>query len=80
MNTEDISGCRAEELRAAVRRKYREVSRVPEEQFPYPVGRVSLDRLKYEPDWLRSIAPEIIERYVGVGNRRAKELERLAIA
>jgi SAM-dependent methyltransferase len=59
---------RAEELRRAVREKYREVSVQPEGPFPYPVGRASAVGLGYEPEWLEAVPADALERFVGVGN------------
>jgi len=56
------------ELRAAVAAKYREVARGAEGHFPYPVGRASLERLGYDPALLARAPPELVERFVGVGN------------
>jgi SAM-dependent methyltransferase len=52
----------------AVQRKYREVSRQPQGHFSYPVGRDSLRRLGYAPEWLAGLPSNVVERFVGVGN------------
>jgi arsenite methyltransferase len=59
---------RAEELRTAVKGRYRAVSRNPRGHFVYPVGRESLARLGYAPEWLDRVPPEVAKRFVGVGN------------
>lgn len=59
---------RAAELRAAVREKYRAVAEDPVGRFTYAVGRESAVGLGYEPGWLEAIAPEVVDRFVGVGN------------
>lgn len=59
---------RAAELRAAVREKYRVVSRQPCGHFSYPTGRESLTRLGYAPEWLAGVPAEVADGFVGVGN------------
>ena len=66
--SEPLPDARAEELRAAVRGKYAEVSCEPTGQFPYPVGRESARGLGYEADWLEGIPGAVVDRFVGVGN------------
>ncbi|MHC4135856.1 MAG: methyltransferase domain-containing protein [Planctomycetota bacterium] len=58
----------ADELRRAVREKYRSVSIQPRGPFPYPVGRESAVGLGYESAWLEAVPADVIERFVGVGN------------
>jgi arsenite methyltransferase len=58
----------ADELRQAVREKYRSVSVQPEGPFPYPVGRPSALGLGYEPQWLDAVPDDVLDRFVGVGN------------
>jgi arsenite methyltransferase len=58
----------AEQLRTAVKEKYRLISHKPIGRFPYPVGRESLDRLGYPAELAAAVPPEVIERFVGVGN------------
>ena len=57
-----------EQLRREIRAKYRDVAEQPEGRFPYPVGRASLARLGYPPEWLQSVPSEVVDRFVGVGN------------
>jgi SAM-dependent methyltransferase len=59
---------RAEDLRQAVRERYRVAAASPEGRFPYPVGRASAERLGYEPGWLDRIPADVVDRFVGVGN------------
>lgn len=66
--SEPLPDARAEELRAAVRGKYAEVSCEPTGQFPYPVGRESARGLGYAADWLVGIPDTVVDRFVGVGN------------
>ena len=58
----------ADELRRAVREKYKSVSLQPRGPFPYPVGRESAVGLGYEPAWLEAVPTDALERFVGVGN------------
>lgn len=58
----------ADELRQAVREKYRTVSVDPEGPFPYPVGRASALRLGYAAEWLDALPDDVLDRFVGVGN------------
>lgn len=58
----------AARLRAAVQGKYRAVSRDPHGHFAYPIGRESLARLGYAPEWLAAAPPDVAEWFVGVGN------------
>ena len=59
---------RAAEIRNAVKSKYKTVSSKPEGNFPYPVGKESLQKLEYDPVCLEFIPDEIKEHFVGVGN------------
>jgi SAM-dependent methyltransferase len=68
MLNECVSEQRQEELRSAVRGKYRAVARQPAGHFTYPIGRESALHLGYRPEWLAAISSEIVERFVGVGN------------
>jgi len=67
---------RALELQAAVRARYRAVARRPEERFPYPVGRRSALRLRYERTWIDAVPEPVVRRFVGVGNPFAARLPR----
>jgi SAM-dependent methyltransferase len=68
MSNECLTPERAAQLKVAVKEKYRGVSRAAHGQFPYPVGRESLDRLGYDAEWITAVPNEIVERFVGVGN------------
>lgn len=68
MHDESFDTQRAEELRRAIKTKYRDVSKEPVRQFPYPVGRESVLGLGYQREWLESIHPDVVDRFVGVGN------------
>lgn len=71
----------AQQIRDAVKRKYRGFSREPNGQFPYPVGRQSLEQLGYSAEWIAAIPDQIVDRFVGVGNpftiRRVRRGERV---
>lgn len=64
----DNSAERAAQLRSAVKEKYSAVSHEPQGRFPYPVGRESLERLGYDKELLARVPPEVVARFVGVGN------------
>mgnify|MGYP001362374262 CR=1 FL=1 len=68
MQDEPLSGTRAAAICAEIRRKYRAVADSPAGAFPYPIGRESALGLGYEEGWIESIPPEVIDRFVGVGN------------
>ena len=68
MSTECPTTESAAQLRAAVKEKYSTVSREPRGHFSYPVGRESVARLGYPAKWLAAVPPEVVERFVGVGN------------
>ena len=51
-----------------MREKYRAVSESAEGCFTYPVGRRSAVGLGYEAAWLQAVPPEVVDRFVGVGN------------
>ncbi len=81
MIQESPSAARARALQSAVREKYRAVARRPEARFPYPVGRRSALRLRYEPAWIDALPDPVVRRFVGVGNpfaaRRPRAGERV---
>lgn len=56
------------QIEMAVLEKYRSVAISPRGKFSYPVGRESALKLGYEPEWLDRAPPEVVERFVGVGN------------
>lgn len=68
MLNECLSEQRQNELRSAVRERYRAVACQPAGHFTYPIGRESALGLGYRPEWLAAIPSEIVERFVGVGN------------
>jgi SAM-dependent methyltransferase len=51
-----------------VQEKYRLVSQHPTGHFRYPTGRESTVQLGYLPEWLEAVPPEVVDRFVGVGN------------
>ncbi len=81
MRHENLSEQQASEIRAAIRERYRNVSKKASGLFAYPVGQESALQLGYERDWLDRMPSEVVERFVGVGNpfsvRRPDEGERV---
>ncbi len=59
---------RADEIRTAVRDKYRAVAAHPDGCFSYPIGRPGALALGYLPEWLDGIPAGVVDRFVGVGN------------
>ncbi len=57
-----------EQIRNALRRRYANVAERPAGQFNYPVGRESAERLGYNRPLMDRIPPDVVERFVGVGN------------
>ena len=68
MTTENLTPERLEDIRNAVRSKYRKVAMKPEGHFPYPIGEESALKLGYDPLLLEKIPDTIVRRFVGVGN------------
>lgn len=67
---------RGDEIRAGVRERYRQVAVRPEGHFAYPVGRTGVLRLGYEPEWIDSAPPGMLDRFVGVGSPFSVERPR----
>lgn len=57
-----------EPIHETLRRRYAAVAHRPTDQFPYPVGRESAERLLYPAPLLARVPPEVVARFVGVGN------------
>lgn len=57
-----------ERVHEALLRRYAAVAQQPSGQFSYPVGRESAERLGYRTNLLGRIPPEVVARFVGVGN------------
>jgi len=68
MTAENLPSERLEDIRNAVRSKYRTVAMNPEGQFPYPIGKKSALKLGYDPLLLEKIPDKVVRRFVGVGN------------
>jgi arsenite methyltransferase len=70
-----------EEIRCAVKEKYRKVMANPRGLFSYPVGEESARGLGYDPAWFKLVPSDIVGRFVGVGNpftiRRPKPGDRV---
>ncbi len=62
-NTDDFHG-----IRAAIQKKYVEVSRSTDGQFRYPTGKAGVDALGYAPAIVRDAPSELYEFFCGVGN------------
>jgi arsenite methyltransferase len=58
----------ADEIRTAVKSKYRKVAVSSEGLFAYPVGKESALKLGYDPSWFESVSLEVASRFVGAGN------------
>ncbi len=59
---------RAEEIREAVKLKYRQVAESPTGYFAYPVGAEGALKLGYDPSWINLVPKAVVSRFVGVGN------------
>jgi arsenite methyltransferase len=68
MPDNDFAASWQEQLKSAIKNKYRGVSRKAEGRFPYPVGQESLKRLGYLREWIRAVPKDVVDRFVGVGN------------
>ncbi len=69
MSARCLTEVEAAKIRAAVKERYAGVARNPDaQQIPYPVGRESLERLGYRPEWLAAVPLAILERFIGIGN------------
>jgi arsenite methyltransferase len=68
MDMEKPSSERAEEIRNAVKSKYRQVAKSPEGYFAYPVGIESALNLGYDPSWIELVPEAVVSHFVGVGN------------
>jgi len=58
----------AEEIQAALRKKYAEVSQSAEGKFGYPTGRSGAKALGYDLSILEGMPHELVESFCGVGN------------
>jgi arsenite methyltransferase len=58
----------ADQIHDELQHRYAEVARKAAEQFPYPVGRGSAERLGYCRDWVNLLPPAVVDHFVGVGN------------
>lgn len=68
MGCEDATPSRGDEIREAVRQRYRAAAEHPDCQFGYPVGLESARGLGYEAAWLASVPADVVAGFVGVGN------------
>ncbi len=63
-----MNGCDARAIHETVRAKYRLFAAKPEGHFSYPTGRRGAIAQGYDPAWLDAAPPEVVDRFVGVGN------------
>ena len=60
-------------IEEGIRKRYAKVALTPEGIFRYPTGRAGLEGLKYDPQMINELTPEVISSYCGVGNPFALE-------
>ena len=58
----------AEEIRAAVERRFAQVARSPEQERRFPVGPSSAKKLGYDPQEIDALPASVKESFCGVGN------------
>ena len=58
----------AEEIHAAVERRFAQVARSPEQERKFPVGPASAKKLGYGPQEIDALPPAVTESFCGVGN------------
>jgi SAM-dependent methyltransferase len=58
----------AEEICAAVERRFAQVARSPEQAQKFPVGPASAKKLGYDPQEIDSLPTSVTESFCGVGN------------
>lgn len=64
----DLTRSDLDAIKAGIRRKYSEVAKSPEGQFPYPTGRKGLEALKYDQDLIDRLPDAVASSFCGVGN------------
>jgi hypothetical protein len=57
----------AEDIRAAVKERFAQVARSPEQEQKFPVGPASAKKLGYGPQEIDSLPPSVTESFCGVG-------------
>ena len=55
-------------IQKTIRKTYSKAAKNPDGQFSYPTGTAGLTALKYDPELLQRLAPEVTASYCGVGN------------
>ncbi len=55
-------------IQKTIRETYSKAAKNPDSLFNYPTGHEGLKVLKYDPELLKSIPPEVAATYCGVGN------------
>src|SRR5579864_4028142 len=58
----------AEEIRAAVERRFAQVARSPEQERRFQVGPSSTKKLGYDPQEIDALPSSVTESFCGVGN------------
>ncbi len=58
----------AEEIRAAVKQRFAQVARSPDQETKFPVGPASARRLGYDPQEIDALPPSVTGSFCGVGN------------
>jgi hypothetical protein len=57
-----------EKIRGAIRNKYAGVSISAAGKFQYPTGKDGAEALRYDPAFIQSASPGLLESFCGVGN------------
>jgi SAM-dependent methyltransferase len=55
-------------IKKTIWKTYSKAAKGPKDLFNYPTGHEGLTALKYDPELLRSLPPEVAASYCGVGN------------
>jgi arsenite methyltransferase len=58
----------AEEIRAAVKQRFANIARSPDQEKKFPVGPASAKALGYDPQEIDALPPSVTESFCGVGN------------
>ncbi len=58
----------SDDLRAAVKERFAQVARSPEQERKFPVGPASAKKLGYDPQEIDALPPTVTESFCGVGN------------
>ncbi len=58
----------ADEIRAAVERRFAQVAHSPDQEQKFPLGPASAKKLGYDPPEIDALPPSVTESFCGVGN------------